>query len=80
MQVSDEFKVRVKLNDEPSYRIAQAAKLDPSVLSKLLHGITRIKPMDQRVIKVGKILGLSPQECFKKTGHQSNMHTESLAG
>ena len=66
MRVSDEFKARVKLNDEPGYRIAQAANLDPSVLSKLLHGITRIKPMDERVIKVGRILGLSPKECFQE--------------
>lgn len=65
LTVSDEFRVKVKLNDRPGYRIAQDADLDPSTLSKLLHGITRIKPMDDRVLRVGKILGLSPQECFK---------------
>jgi len=67
MRVSDKFKARVKLNDKPGYRIAQAADLDPSVLSKLLHGITRIKPNDPRVIKVGEVLGLSAQECFDET-------------
>ena len=64
MRVSNEFIAEVKLNGKPAYRIAQDSDLDPSTLSKLLHGITRIKPMDERVIRVAKVLGLKPEECF----------------
>ena len=72
MRVSSEFIAAVKLNPTPSYRIAQAADLDPSVLSKLLHGITKIQPNDERVIRVGKVLGLRADECFQEIIQQSN--------
>jgi len=71
MQVSDEFVVAVKLNPTPSYRIAQAANLDPSVLSKLLHGITRIKPNDPRVIRVGEVVGLPAHRCFQEMDQEA---------
>jgi len=66
MRVSEEFRASIYLNEKPGYRIAQVANLDPSVLSKLLHNITRIKPMDERVLRVAKVLGLKPEKCFDK--------------
>lgn len=66
VEVSLELKVKVKLNDIPAYRLAQKAGLDPSTLSKLLCGIVRIKPNDPRVIAIGKVLGLEPEECFEQ--------------
>jgi len=69
MRVSEEFRASVYLNEKPGYRIAQAANLDPSVLSKLLHGITRIKRNDERVLRVAKVLGLKPEECFRETNN-----------
>ena len=39
--VSERFRAAIKLGDEPAYKIAQKAGLDPSTLSKLICGIPR---------------------------------------
>jgi plasmid maintenance system antidote protein VapI len=65
MKVSRKFLIRVKLNEQPAYRIAQQAKIHPNTLSKLVHGAERIKPQDARVLAVGRVLGLSPEDCFE---------------
>jgi transcriptional regulator with XRE-family HTH domain len=66
IRVSDNLKIRLKLNNIPAYRIAQFAGMDPSTLSKLICGISRIKPNDPRVIKVGKVLGIPAEDCFQE--------------
>jgi transcriptional regulator with XRE-family HTH domain len=66
IRVSDKLRIRIKVNNIPAYRIAQLAGMDPSTLSKLLCGISRIKPNDPRVIKVGKVLGISADKCFQE--------------
>jgi hypothetical protein len=65
IQISDKLRIKIKVNNIPAYRVAQLAGMDPSTLSKLLCGISRIKPNDPRVIKVGKVLGISADECFR---------------
>lgn len=64
--VSQKLKVAIKLADEPSYKIAHRAGINPSTLSKLVCGITKVQPGDSRVLKVGEVLGLKPEECFEK--------------
>ena len=64
MAISRKVIEAVKLHELKSYEIAHLAGLHPSTLSRLIHGIDRIKPNDRRVIKVGQVLGLSPTECF----------------
>ena len=66
ISVSNKLRVKVKMNNIPAYRIAQLAGMDPSTLSKLICGISTIKPNDQRVIKVGEVLGISAEECFQE--------------
>jgi len=63
--ISNKLKIAIKLGPEPAYIIAQKAELDPSTLSKLMCGIVKVKPFDPRVIRVGKIFGLKPEECFE---------------
>ncbi len=63
--VSRKFKAALKLGDEPAYRVAQKAGVNPCTLSKLICGIEQPKPSDPRVISVGRILGLKPEECFE---------------
>jgi hypothetical protein len=62
--ISQKLRAAIKLNHVPAYKIAHEAGIDPSTLSKLVCGIVKVKPGDQRVIKVGKILGLKSTECF----------------
>lgn len=62
--VSREFVVAVKLSPLKGYEIAHEAGLHPATLSKILHGIERVKPGDPRVLAVAKVLGLQPEQCF----------------
>jgi hypothetical protein len=64
MFVSKKFIVALKLNSMPAYKIAWSAGANPTVLSKLIHGIEKPKPQDHRIISVGKLLGLTPEDCF----------------
>ena len=66
--VSRKLKVAIKLADEPAYRIAQKAGLDPSTLSKLMCGIVPVKPGDPRVVAIGQVVGIPAQECFESGG------------
>jgi hypothetical protein len=62
--LSPEFVRRIKLANEPAYRIANRAAIHPCTLSKLLNGQERIKSGDARVIAIGRVVGLSAEECF----------------
>ena len=64
--ISHKFIAGVKLSEKRAYKIAHEAGVDPSVLSKLLCGIVKPKNNDHRVISVGRVLGLKPEECFEK--------------
>ena len=62
--ISRKLLIEIKLADQPQYRIAQAAGIHPNLLSKLIHNAVPIQPGDERVIRVGEVLGLSPEEVF----------------
>jgi hypothetical protein len=63
--ISLKLKIAIKLSDEPAYKLAQKAGLDPSTLSKLLCGIIQVKPNDPRIVAIGKIVGIPKDECFE---------------
>lgn len=62
--VSRDFVVAVKLADEPAYKIAQRAGINPVTLSKLMRGYIVPQPEDGRILAVAKELGLPPNKCF----------------
>jgi hypothetical protein len=62
--VSDLFKAAVKLSDLKSYEIANKAGIHYTTLSQIINGVQDVKPGDKRVLKVAKILGLEPEDCF----------------
>lgn len=64
--ISKKLITEIKLSPIPAYRIAQEAGIDPSTLSKMVCGIIRVKLDDNRVVRVGRLLGLKPHECFEK--------------
>ena len=66
--ISKEFLVALKLNREPAYRICQKADVDPSYLSRAINGIIQVNPSDERIIRVGEILGLQREDCFSERG------------
>ena len=65
VKASREFLIRLKLNDEPIYRICQRVGVNASTLSRLINGIDPVKPGDERIIRVADVLGLSPEEAFQ---------------
>jgi hypothetical protein len=70
MFVSQKLIAAIKLNHLPAYKIAWSADVNPTMLSKLINGIEQPKPNDQRIINVGKILGIPPEDCFEETVSQ----------
>ena len=63
--VSKEFINTIKLSNLKSYEIAHAAGIHPSTLSRIVCGIEKVSSGDKRVITVGKIIGLRPDQCFE---------------
>ncbi|MCK5509147.1 MAG: hypothetical protein KAI50_11600 [Desulfobacterales bacterium] len=64
--LSLKFKLAIKTSPYKAYEIAHKSGLHPSTLSKLVCGIEKVKERDSRVLKVGKVLGIKPEECFEK--------------
>ena len=64
VKVSEQFLIKLKLNELPAYRIAQQASVNPNTLSRLINGIDPLRPGDERIIAVGQVLGLTPKKCF----------------
>jgi len=66
LQISQKFLVALKLGKRPAYAVAWDAGLHPALLSKLVTGAERLKPGgDPRILRVGEVLGLAPEECFE---------------
>ncbi len=65
-RLSKRFKVAVRFAEQPAYKVAAAAGVHPSVLSKLLNGLEPVRRDDPRVIAVGAVLGLLPERCFTR--------------
>ena len=70
--ISKELKAAVKLSNLKSYQIAQTAGLHPSTLSKIICGIEQVKENDDRVLRIGAVLGLPASHCFEPTKHQTH--------
>lgn len=65
-KISRAFFERIKLSDEPAYKLAWKVGIHPVLLSKWLHGYEKPKLDDPRIIKLSKLLGLRPEECFEE--------------
>jgi transcriptional regulator with XRE-family HTH domain len=64
--ISRKVKEAVKLSDLKGYEIAHLAGIHPSTLSRIVNGIDEVKPGDPRVIRIAKVLGLRPEDCFEQ--------------
>jgi lambda repressor-like predicted transcriptional regulator len=66
--VSRKLIAAVKLSHRRAYEIAHEAGLHPSTLSRLLVGIDKVYPGDERILRVGKAVGIPAEECFEEIG------------
>ena len=62
--ISRKLRETIKLSNMKSYEIAHQAEMHPSTLSRIVNGIEDVMPGDLRVLRIAKVLGLSPEECF----------------
>lgn len=62
--LSRRFIERLKLSATPAYRIAIAAGVSPTQLSKWVIGAQPVRVRDPRLIRIGELLGLKPNEIF----------------
>ncbi len=63
--VSGKLKNAVLTSEHKGYIIAQLAGVHPSMLSQLINNILNVKEDDPRVIAIGKVVGINPEECFE---------------
>lgn len=47
-----------------AYRLAQQAGVHPSVFSALLNESVPVRRGDQRVVRIGEVLGVPADQCF----------------
>ena len=57
--------LKLRLQGRRQYEIAHAANVHPSVMSALLNGIVPVRHGDPRIVRIGRELGIPPQECFE---------------
>ena len=77
--LSRKFIESVKLSSRKSYQIAHQAGVHLATLSKILNGIDLVRPGDPRVIKVGRVLGLDPGDCFDEAGRTDKKQRSAAA-
>ena len=63
--LSRKFIEHLKLSETPQYKLAIRAGINPCVLSKIVIGAQPVRVGDERLIRIGKLLGLKPSEIFE---------------
>lgn len=63
--LSRRFIEAIKLSTTPAYRLAVKAGIHPTLLSKWIIGAQSVKDGDERLIHIGRLLGLQPDEIFE---------------
>ena len=56
--------LRARLRGERQYVLAQRAGIHPTTLSQILRGSIAVEFGDERIVRLGALLGLSPRSCF----------------
>ena len=64
--LSKKFIFALKEYPGRNYQVAQKAGIHFSTLSRLKNGIERTYWGDRRILKVGRVLGLAPDDCFEE--------------
>ncbi|MBI3616535.1 MAG: helix-turn-helix transcriptional regulator [Candidatus Omnitrophica bacterium] len=63
-KLSPKFVEALRMKHGQMYRLAFRAGLHPTTLSKVLNGAQEVQPKDKRLVRLGHLLGLSPEELF----------------
>ena len=63
-RISEKFRQAARISQVPLYRLALQCDIPPGRIYKVIRGIAPVHDGDQRIIALGRLLGLSPAECF----------------
>lgn len=64
IRVSENLKKAVKRDDRPDYEIARLAGMGQAKLSQFINNMVVVHEKDPRVIAIGNIVGVNPEDCF----------------
>jgi transcriptional regulator with XRE-family HTH domain len=64
--------IALKLHSIPAYKLALRSGIDPSLLSKWLHGERRLAPRDPRLARLARVLGLRLEEAVEEGSPDGN--------
>jgi hypothetical protein len=62
------------------YEIARQATVHPTVLSAIVHSAIPVKLGDQRVVRIGTVLGLAAPDCFENESQIGAQDTQAASG
>ncbi len=65
-KLSQKFVIALKLSTVPAYKLAPKAGIHPSTLSCMIHGDKGVCSTDERLIRLGRFLKLTPAEIFEE--------------
>jgi transcriptional regulator with XRE-family HTH domain len=74
--ISEELRAAIKNSKLRQYQLAARISAHPSTVSNWVCGIRPVRSGDTRVVRLGRLLGLSPQECFAPTADDSTAADE----
>ena len=65
MTLSRKLIAAVRGSGRPQYLLARAAGLHPVALSDLMRGARDCKSGEPRIVRLGGLVGVAPEECFE---------------
>jgi hypothetical protein len=65
MHLSQQFLNKLRLSAVPAYKLAWEVGLHPNTLSKFVIGYLKPKPFDERLLRIGELLGMDRDEVFE---------------
>ena len=66
VKISRKLYERVKLDDRKQFEIAREAGVNPTTFSQIIRGIRLTRFGDCRVLKIGELVGIGPDECYEQ--------------
>ena len=66
MKLTRKFLEKLVLHELPQYKICWLADVNPNWLSKVRHGIDPIWGLDERIVRIARVLEMSVDDALEK--------------
>ena len=57
--------LKIKCSPHRQWEFAKLVNVNPSTLSNWLNNVVKVRHGDERIVRIGKALGLTAAECFE---------------